>query len=116
MLFLLPLVAGLFAYPGFSGSIVTIYAPESLPVLRETGKIPSGNKKPVSFYYSMEIAIILILILLNGLFALSEIAMVSVKRSRIEQKAQNGDRNARILREPPSQPENLLSPDQVESP
>ncbi|WP_017730757.1 CNNM domain-containing protein [Nafulsella turpanensis] len=44
----------------------------------------------------MEIVLILILILLNGLFALSEIALVSVKKSRIDQKALNGSRNARI--------------------
>ena len=61
----------------------------------------------------MEIAFILILILLNGLFALTEIALVSVKRSRIEQKAENGDRNALIVLELLAQPESFLSSVQV---
>lgn len=61
----------------------------------------------------MEIVIILILILLNGLFALSEIALVSAKRNRIEQKAHSGNRNAKILLELLNQPENFLSSVQV---
>ena len=61
----------------------------------------------------MELVFILILILLNGLFALSEISLVSVKRSRIEQKAQNGNKNAQIVLDLLSQPENFLSSVQV---
>ena len=61
----------------------------------------------------MEMIIILILILLNGLFALSEVALISVKRSRIEQKAQSGNRNARIVLDLLAQPENFLSSVQV---
>jgi len=37
--------------------------------------------------YLIEIAIILILIVLNGIFALSEFAIVSAKRTRLQQRA-----------------------------
>ncbi|MBB6611450.1 HlyC/CorC family transporter [Pontibacter sp. Tf4] len=61
----------------------------------------------------MEIIIILILTLLNGFFALSEIALVSVKRSRIEQKAATGSSSARDVLKLLEEPEHFLSSVQV---
>ncbi|MCC9168159.1 hemolysin family protein [Pontibacter harenae] len=61
----------------------------------------------------MEILIILILTLLNGFFALSEIALVSVKRNRIEQKALEGSSSAKIVLKLLEDPENFLSAVQV---
>ncbi|MBK6620382.1 MAG: HlyC/CorC family transporter [Saprospirales bacterium] len=61
----------------------------------------------------MEILIIFFLTLLNGLFSLSEIALVSVKRSRIEQKALKGDLRAKTVLDLLRQPENFLSSVQV---
>ena len=61
----------------------------------------------------MEILIILILIGLNGVFALSEIAVVSVKKNKIEQKALKGNKNARIVLKLLEEPENFLSAVQV---
>lgn len=61
----------------------------------------------------MEIIIILILTLLNGFFALSEIALVSVKRSRIDQKAAEGSSNAKTVLKLLDEPENFLSAVQV---
>lgn len=61
----------------------------------------------------MEIIIIVLLTLLNGFFALSEIALVSVKKSRIEHRAAQGSRNARIILELLDKPENFLSSVQV---
>lgn len=61
----------------------------------------------------MEIIIILILTLLNGFFALSEIALVSVKRSRIEQKAAKGSGSAKDVLKLLDEPENFLSAVQV---
>ncbi|MGE5943328.1 MAG: CNNM domain-containing protein, partial [Flavobacteriales bacterium] len=46
------------------------------------------------FYYA-ELALILVLLLLNGVFALSELAVVSARRVRLEQRAEEGDRGAR---------------------
>lgn len=62
---------------------------------------------------TMEIIIIFILTLLNGFFALSEIALVSVKRNRIEQKAAKGSSNAKVVLKLLEEPENFLSSVQV---
>ncbi|HOX73762.1 MAG TPA: CNNM domain-containing protein, partial [Bacteroidales bacterium] len=43
----------------------------------------------------MEIFILAVLILLNGLFSLSEIALVSSKRSRLEQYMAEGRKGAK---------------------
>jgi len=61
----------------------------------------------------MEIIIILILIFLNGFFALSEIALVSVKRSRLEHLASQGNTRAATVLELLKNPENFLSSVQV---
>ncbi|CAG2132145.1 hemolysin family protein [Cupriavidus numazuensis] len=42
----------------------------------------------------MEIAILLALILLNGLFAMSEIALVTARRARLQRQVEEGDRGA----------------------
>ena len=42
----------------------------------------------------MEILIIVILILLNGLFAMSEMALVSARKSNLELQARQGSRGA----------------------
>ena len=44
----------------------------------------------------MEILILSILFLLNGFFALSEIALVSGKKARLEQLKNKGNKGARI--------------------
>jgi putative hemolysin len=61
----------------------------------------------------MEILIILFLILLNGFFALSEIALVSVKRSRMEHLASQGNTRAQSVLDLLQNPENFLSSVQV---
>ncbi|MDQ1813640.1 DUF21 domain-containing protein [Massilia sp. CCM 9210] len=43
----------------------------------------------------MELLIILVLILLNGVFAMSELALVSAKRARLEKMAGEGRGGAR---------------------
>lgn len=61
----------------------------------------------------MEIFIIFFLTLLNGFFALSEISLVSVKRSKIEHLADQGNSRAKIILELLDKPENFLSSVQV---
>ena len=46
-----------------------------------------------------EILVIALLILLNGLFALSEMALVSAKRARLQAAAERGSRGARAALE-----------------
>jgi len=61
----------------------------------------------------MEILVIFILTILNGFFALSEIALVSVKRSRIEHLAAQGNNRAKAVLKLLENPENFLSSVQV---
>jgi putative hemolysin len=42
------------------------------------------------------VSIILLLILLNGVFALAEIALVSARRARLKQMVQDGSRSAQV--------------------
>ncbi len=43
-----------------------------------------------------ELAIILVLVSINGILAMSEIAMVSVRKARLEAAARRGDKRAKI--------------------
>lgn len=61
----------------------------------------------------MEILIIFVLTLLNGFFALSEIALVSVKKSRMEHLAAQGNKRAKTVLTLLENPENFLSSVQV---
>lgn len=61
----------------------------------------------------MELVIVLILTLLNWFFALSEIAFVSVKRSRIEVLAKDGSLRAKTILSLMNSPEIFLSSVQV---
>ncbi|TAG69137.1 MAG: DUF21 domain-containing protein, partial [Burkholderiales bacterium] len=57
----------------------------------------------------MDVLIIVGLILLNGLFAMSEIALVSAKKIRLEQAAAAGDKGAKAALLLGSEPTRLLS-------
>lgn len=61
----------------------------------------------------MEIIIILLLILLNGFFALSEIALISARRSRLEMQARQGDAAARQALRLAEEPDRFLSTVQI---
>lgn len=61
----------------------------------------------------MEYLIILLLLLLNGLFAMSEIALVSSKRARLEEKAQKGNSGAKTALKLLDEPEKFLSTVQI---
>lgn len=61
----------------------------------------------------MEVFVLAILILLNGFFALSEIALVSSKRSRLEQRKIEGSKGAKIALKLLNNSENFLSAVQV---
>jgi len=61
----------------------------------------------------MEILIILLLILLNGIFAMSEIAMVSSRKSRLQTAAKRGDKGAKKALELSRNPGKFLSTVQI---
>lgn len=61
----------------------------------------------------MEIVIILLLLLVNGVFAMYEIALVSSSKARLETMAQGGSRKARAVLGLLEEPEKILSTIQV---
>ena len=60
-----------------------------------------------------DILIISFLILMNGVFAMSELALVSAKRMRLERRAEEGSRGARTALDLADDPSHFLSTVQV---
>src|SRR5688572_4255598 len=61
----------------------------------------------------MEFIVLLLLILLNGLFALSELAIVSASRAKLQQQADNGNKSAAIAIQLADDPNRFLSTVQI---
>ncbi len=63
--------------------------------------------------YFFEIIIVLVLIVLNGVFALSEFALVSAKKTRLRQRAEEGDTRADTALKLANEPTPFLSTIQI---
>ncbi|WP_255700852.1 hemolysin family protein [Flavobacterium anseongense] len=61
----------------------------------------------------MEILIILFLILLNGVFSMSEIALISARKNRLETAAKKGNTNAKVALDLANSPNKFLSTVQI---
>ncbi|WP_396185759.1 hemolysin family protein [Flavobacterium sp.] len=61
----------------------------------------------------MEILIIFFLILLNGVFSMSEIALISARKNRLETAAKKGNKNAQIALDLSNSPNKFLSTVQI---
>lgn len=61
----------------------------------------------------MELLIILFLILLNGVFSMSEIALISARKSRLESSAKKGNKSAQIALDLANSPNKFLSTVQI---
>ncbi|MDI9384738.1 MAG: hemolysin family protein [Verrucomicrobiota bacterium] len=61
----------------------------------------------------MDIALLIALILLNGVFAMSEIALVTARKSRLQRMADEGDRSAAIAMRLGEEPTQFLSTVQI---
>lgn len=61
----------------------------------------------------MEILIILFLILLNGVFSMSEIALISARKNRLETAAKKGNTNAQVALDLANSPNKFLSTVQI---
>lgn len=61
----------------------------------------------------MEVIILLGLIILNGLFVMSEIALVSARKARLESMAEKGDKKAEAALKLSNSPETFLSAAQI---
>jgi putative hemolysin len=57
----------------------------------------------------LELAIILLLVLANGLFAMSEISVVAARKIRLQQRAEEGNHRARLALDLALKPEQFLS-------
>lgn len=64
-------------------------------------------------YIAFEVGVILVLIVANGAFAMSELAIVSARKSRLRQSAESGDAGSRIALELAENPNRFLSTVQV---
>ena len=62
---------------------------------------------------SFEIVFILLLLVANGVFAMSEIALVSARKVRLQQRAATGDVRARAALELANAPDTFLSTVQI---
>ncbi|HII91006.1 MAG TPA: HlyC/CorC family transporter [Methanosarcina sp.] len=63
--------------------------------------------------YTVEIVIVLFLIVLNGVFAMSEFALVSAKKIRLKQHAEEGDKKAVVALKLANEPTSFLSTIQI---
>ena len=61
----------------------------------------------------MEILVVLFLILLNGIFSMSEIALISSRKNRLETAAKKGNKNAKAALELANSPNTFLSTVQI---
>ena len=61
----------------------------------------------------MEIYALIVLIVLNGFFAMSEIALVSARRARLQPLVEKGDSAARVAAELGAEPTRFLSTVQI---
>ncbi|MBN1138027.1 MAG: HlyC/CorC family transporter [Anaerolineae bacterium] len=62
---------------------------------------------------AIEILILLLLVLVNGLFAMAEIAVVSARKTRLQQQAEEGNKRAGVALELASAPNQFLATVQI---
>ncbi len=62
---------------------------------------------------AFQFLVVFLLVVLNGLLAMSELAVVSAKRSRLEQKAEEGSEGAKVALELANEPDRFLSTVQI---
>ena len=62
---------------------------------------------------ALELAVILFLLLVNGVFSMSEMAVVSARKTRLQHRAEDGDAGARAALDLAANPSNFLSTVQV---
>ncbi|MCU0573422.1 MAG: hemolysin family protein [Syntrophobacteraceae bacterium] len=61
----------------------------------------------------VDILIVLVLILINGVFSMSEIAVISARKARLLQRVEEGDEKARVALDLANEPNMLLSTVQI---
>src|SRR5512137_3053183 len=79
---------------------------------RAAGWIHRPHRAKMSVFWR-DVLIILLLILLNGILALSEAAMLSVRKTRLQQRVNEGDKRARKALKLAENPNRFLSTIQI---
>ena len=87
--------------------------PGQLPHKMPSPEGDSGQHTAVLAAESMELLILVLLILLNGVFALSEMAIVSSRKPRLKAMAERGNNGAKIALKLLDDPSKLLSTVQI---
>src|SRR5215207_6707659 len=64
-------------------------------------------------YIALELSVIFFLLVINGVFAMSEMAVVAARKTRLEHRAEGGDAGARAALDLAAHPTNFLSTVQV---
>jgi putative hemolysin len=72
------------------------------------GSTPSATGNPI-----IDLVVVLILILVGGFFAASEIALITVKRHRLQQLANDGSRSAQVAQRLVADPSRFLATIQI---
>ncbi len=73
-----------------------------------------GRAEADRMYFGiLDIVIVFMLIILNGMFAMSEVAMISARKARLQQSAEEGDEKARAALELAGNPQRFLSTTQI---
>ena len=62
---------------------------------------------------TLEIVLIFLLVMANGVFAMAEIAVVSSRKARLRARTENGERGAAVALELAERPEDFLSTVQI---
>src|SRR5215207_4488518 len=58
---------------------------------------------------ALELALIVFLLIINGIFSMSEMAVVSARKTRLQHRAEEGDAGARAALDLAAHPTNFLS-------
>ncbi|MBM3728398.1 MAG: DUF21 domain-containing protein, partial [Acidobacteria bacterium] len=61
----------------------------------------------------LEISLVLVLVLANGVFSMAELAVVSSRKARLRQRAEEGHRGAAVALDLATNPHDFLSTVQV---
>ncbi len=75
--------------------------------------MPEGNSSGATGNPVVDVALVLVLILIGGFFAASEIALITVKRHRLQQLVGEGNRSARIAKRLTDDPSRFLATIQI---
>src|SRR3970040_2552455 len=60
-----------------------------------------------------EILVIFVLLIINGIFAMSELAILAARKIRLQQKSEEGDKSARVALDLAETPNRFLSTVQI---